>query len=78
MDLRNRTDRQLVRCELTNDYLQKLRSGDLTETDEDIYRLTDIALGIMPGSLMWRSGYISTLNRAIKTMKKEAKQCKKR
>lgn len=74
MDLRKRTDRQIARIEETQSHYKRQLSGETTDLDDDIHKLTDLTLSIMPGSIWWHCGYISALNRAIKELKKLKKQ----
>ena len=41
--------------------------------DRDIWNLEYMLTEIRPGSLAWRSGYIRSLRRAIRALKKEKK-----
>lgn len=76
MDLRKRTDRQIARIEETKSHYTRQLSGETTDLDDDIHKLTDLTLSIMPGSIWWRCGYISALNRAVKELKKQRRNKK--
>jgi hypothetical protein len=44
------------------------------EAEKDIWNLKDLMYSIMPGSLHWRLGMVSTLRRCIAKMEKEIKK----